>query len=422
MKNSPGYAGDGTMRVVAVEIRNGLIFDHIFVSRRIFMPDHGKKDSKEFSPGRVVLYGAAMLIMFYILALSDGSRLREIVFERGHIPHIILLASAWAMAILMGKLHNLRISGKHNEEIRSFIRKHYDRFLSVAKYAGSEPVEKSEGKCLECGYERKSKDEMFFSPLECPRCGVIYKKVADLFSKQESELRDFLNLLPKGMEEKRISQMVRDCFEVSPEFALNRCRILSDLDAQDAANSYRVPQALAWAVPMLGFLGTVWGIAQSLSNFTGIMGDVNNIGQIKESLGAITGGLGVAFDTTLLGIFFAIIITGFMAYLQRRENKSLDRFDRTALNLMKTLSIREKQPRFSRMLTGLEKHTRSLVEVVKQNKITADDRKVLELAAQSISGLGDFSGTLRAITGASRDLTTAVKELGRPREFRIIQE
>lgn len=386
------------------------------------MPDRRKKESKDFSTGLVVLYGASMLIMFYALALSDGSRLREIVFARGNIPHIILIASAWAMAILMGKLHNLRVSRKHNEDIQLFIRKHYDRFLSVAKYAGSEQVEKSAGKCLKCEYERQSKDEMFFSPLECPQCGAIYKKVADLLSKQESELRDFLNLLPKGMEEKRISQMVRDCFEVSPEFALSRCRILSDLDAQDADNSYRVPQALAWAVPMLGFLGTVWGIAQSLSNFTGIMGDVNNVGHIKESLGAITGGLGVAFDTTLLGIFFAIIITGFMAYLQRRENKSLDQFDRTALNLLKTLSIREKQPQFSRMLTGLEKHTRTLVEVAKQSKITADDRKVLELAAQSISGLGDFSDTLSAITGASRDLATAVKELGKPREFRIIQE
>ena len=56
------------------------------------MPDHGKKESKGFSTGQVVLYCAAMLIMFYTLAVADGERLREMIYHRGLIPHIILIA------------------------------------------------------------------------------------------------------------------------------------------------------------------------------------------------------------------------------------------------------------------------------------------------------------------------------------------
>jgi biopolymer transport protein ExbB/TolQ len=386
------------------------------------MNDGRGKRSQDFSSWSVVLYGAVLLIIFYFLAAVGGDRLREMIYHRGLIPHVILIASVWAIGILMVKLRRLSTSRRHNEEIFTFIRKNYDRFLAIVKYTGPENAEEIEGKCLACGYKREGKDEQFASPLECPKCGAIYKKVEEFLSRQESEINSFLDQLSESREKRRISLLVRDCFEVTPEFALRRSQILSDLDAQDAANSYRVPQVLAWTVPMLGFLGTVWGIAQSLSSFTGIMGNVDNVSQIKEGLGAITGGLGVAFDTTLLGIFFSIIITGLMAYLQRWENNSLDRFDRISLDLLKTLSIRESQAQPSKTLLDLERYTKALEGVAKQSKITADERKVLELAVQSIAELGEFSHTLSSIADASRDLTKAVKRLDKPKEFRIIQE
>ena len=370
---------------------------------------------------RIVCYAALILTACYLMAFFDGERVRQIVFDRGLIPHIILAASAWALAILLSKFKGIRNLRQSTDDIETFNRKNYERFLSVARYAHSARLDTTDGKCPQCGYLRQAGDEKFFSPLECPKCGAVYKKVAEFLEKQEAELRGFLDQLPESKGKKRVSQMFRDCVEVSADFALKRAEILSDLDAQDAANSYRISQVLAWAVPMLGFLGTVWGIAQSLGNFTGIMGNVNDISQIKESLGAITGGLGVAFDTTLLGIFFALIITGFMAYLQRRENTLLDQFDRTVLNLLKTLSIREKQPQQSTHIPNLKAYTEALTALTQKNQLNAEERKILTAAAQSVSSIGTCVRTLNVIAHTTQTLVEAVRRLDKSKEFPIVE-
>ena len=336
-----------------------------------------EKKSHIISNGLTVFYAAAILGVCYTLTLSDGRRLQEIIFDRGPIPHTILIASAWALAILVAKRRNMKSSGKHHQEIQVFTEKIHKQFSNT---------------------------------------------VNNFDLRQKSEIDKSLNWLSESREKKRISLLVRDCLEVSPEFALKRAQIFSDLDAQDAANGYKVPQVLAWAVPMLGFLGTVWGIAQSLSSFTGIMGDVDNVSHIKEGLSTITGGLGIAFDTTLLGIFFAIIITGAMAYLQRRENKLLNQFDRTALGLLKTLSIRESDPQSPKIFEDLEKHTKALVAIAKQTRLTVAERNVLENAARSISELGACANAMKTIAEASRDLAKTVNRLNRPKEFRIIED
>lgn len=336
-----------------------------------------EEKSRIISSGLVVFYAAAILGACYTLALSDGQRLHEIIFDRGPIPHIILIASAWALAILIAKLRNMRRFGKENQKIQLFTEKIHKQFSNAGN---------------------------------------------NFDLQQKSEIDKSLNWLSESREKKRISLLVRDCLEVSPEFALKRAQIFSDLDAQDAANEYKVPQVLAWAVPMLGFLGTVWGIAQSLSSFTGIMGDVDNVSHIKEGLSTITGGLGIAFDTTLLGIFFAIIITGAMAYLQRGENKLLDQFDRTALSLLKTLSIRENDSQSPKIFEDLEKHTKALVAIAKQTRLTVAERNVLENAARSISELGACANAMKTIAEASQDLAKTVSRLDRPKEFRIIED
>lgn len=75
----------------------------------------------------------------------------------------------------------------------------------------------------------------------------------------------------------------------------------------DIENSYLILKACVWAMPMLGFLGTVLGISTAVSGFSGLLGNATQLDSVKQSLGAVTTGLSTAFDTTLLGIIGAVI-------------------------------------------------------------------------------------------------------------------
>ena len=69
----------------------------------------------------------------------------------------------------------------------------------------------------------------------------------------------------------------------------------------------------AWAVPSVGFIGTVLGIAASL-------GYANEAGT-PEGLEKVTSMLAVAFDTTLVALVLSIILMWGIHYLQQKQDK-----------------------------------------------------------------------------------------------------
>lgn len=68
----------------------------------------------------------------------------------------------------------------------------------------------------------------------------------------------------------------------------------------------------AWAIPSVGFIGTVLGIAASL----GYANEANT----PEGLEKVTSMLGVAFDTTLVALFLSIFLVGGIHYLQKQQD------------------------------------------------------------------------------------------------------
>ncbi len=78
---------------------------------------------------------------------------------------------------------------------------------------------------------------------------------------------------------------------------------------------------MIWALPMLGFLGTVLGISVSIGGFSGLLANVEDLDKVKSSLTQVTGGLSTAFDTTLLGIIAAIICMLLMSITEKAEQR-----------------------------------------------------------------------------------------------------
>ena len=81
-------------------------------------------------------------------------------------------------------------------------------------------------------------------------------------------------------------------FERTAEYA----HLQSDVDAVASDSSYRRNRLFIWAMPLLGFVGTVFGVAAGISGFAAFLQQENvSSSDIKIQVGNITTGLAVAF-------------------------------------------------------------------------------------------------------------------------------
>jgi hypothetical protein len=100
----------------------------------------------------------------------------------------------------------------------------------------------------------------------------------------------------------------------------DQLRALTDNDTIALESSYSLVRFLTWALPILGFLGTVLGITQSISGITPE--------RLEHDLSSVTDGLALAFDATALALGMTMI-TMFCSFLvERAEQGALDAVDR----------------------------------------------------------------------------------------------
>jgi phage shock protein PspC (stress-responsive transcriptional regulator) len=101
----------------------------------------------------------------------------------------------------------------------------------------------------------------------------------------------------------------------------------SEIDATMVDSSYVLIKVFIWAIPILGFIGTVLGISEAVSSFGGEMGAAADIEKIKEQLGQVTGGLSEAFDTTLVSLIFSLFVMFPTSVMQKNEEDLLNKVD-----------------------------------------------------------------------------------------------
>jgi biopolymer transport protein ExbB/TolQ len=101
----------------------------------------------------------------------------------------------------------------------------------------------------------------------------------------------------------------------------------ADTDAAMVDSSYAMLKVLIWAIPILGFIGTVIGISEAVNGFTQAVQEAENLAKVKEALGLVTKGLAVAFDTTLLGLILSMVIMFPTNSVQKAEEDLLSTID-----------------------------------------------------------------------------------------------
>ena len=157
----------------------------------------------------------------------------------------------------------------------------------------------------------------------------------------------------------------------------DQLRTLADNDVVSMEGGFALTRFITWAIPILGFLGTVLGIT------TAIHGATPEV--LEKSLSTVTDGLSYAFDATALALALTMI-TMFLSFLVERDEQGvLDAVDRTI--------DRRLAHRFQRVggdagpfAQAVEQNTRAMIEsmgqlVQKQAEVWA--RTVTEMDRRS---------------------------------------
>ncbi len=108
-------------------------------------------------------------------------------------------------------------------------------------------------------------------------------------------------------------------------------RFLADQAAEQLHESYSLVRTITWAVPILGFLGTVVGITMAIANVTPE--------QLDTSLSEVTDGLAVAFDTTALALTLSLVLVF--------VSNATQRIEQSRLAAIESWSLREVAPRLA---------------------------------------------------------------------------
>jgi biopolymer transport protein ExbB/TolQ len=266
----------------------------------------------EVSMSRSALYAAVGVLVFFAVAwpfrdfLGYASRL---IFGHGWIPYILVYLGFWSAAIL---------------------------FLKSRKLA-------------------KQKDSMLFDLLPVEIAEEITVRNAPQFLQHIRSLptnpnESFLiNRVVRGLEHFRSLQ-------IGSEVA-DRLKAQSEIDATAVESSYTSLKVFIWAMPVLGFIGTVIGIGNSVSGLAKGARDTSTARAVSEELpagsspdagetnvdrdailGQIASGLSAAFDTTLLALAMSLLIMIPTSSMQKSEGDLLNLVDEYCNeNLLKRL-------------------------------------------------------------------------------------
>lgn len=98
----------------------------------------------------------------------------------------------------------------------------------------------------------------------------------------------------------------------------------AELDESAMETSYSLLRGFIWAIPVLGFIGTVLGLSVAIGGFGEVLSQTSDPTALADSLKGVTAGLSTAFETTLLALLFALVLQMLVTFLRKGEEEFLD--------------------------------------------------------------------------------------------------
>jgi biopolymer transport protein ExbB/TolQ len=142
-----------------------------------------------------------------------------------------------------------------------------------------------------------------------------------------------LDQLPAGEQQTYLPRRLREALETiirkgTADDLESELKYLSDVDGGRAHSGYAMVRLIIWAIPILGFLGTVIGITMAIAAL--------DPKALEKSMDVVTKGLGVAFDTTALALALSMCLMFLQYFVDKQENSLLADVDERTLELLST--------------------------------------------------------------------------------------
>lgn len=303
-----------------------------------------------------VVAGAVLTALFYVLVVRlvyRGTYIETIFTDRGPIPYMTTYFAFVALAQLFGLFLHLR---------------HESRNLELV------------------------------SDVLGPRNRVDIESAADI----RREIYSHMKLsAQRGLVISRVRRVLHRVENKGG--ASDVAALLSEQAAIDRAilsNSFAAIRFIAWLIPILGFIGTIYGISSAIAGFPALFQQASE--NVGDQLGPITTSLGVAFETTLLALIKVAIVQFVVFAIQKRGSQLLNASDEFCLdNLLGKVPHagmidEEDLPQSLRQFARILLHH---VETMEETFEHAVGQVVDRLVENEQQRWGTFTDTFRAVAG-----------------------
>ncbi|MEM7624851.1 MAG: MotA/TolQ/ExbB proton channel family protein [Planctomycetota bacterium] len=228
--------------------------------------------------GAWLIAAGLLTVGFYaVLTALPTSRLVNIFTQRGAVQYVTVLFFFWALLILFIKL--MKVARQH----------------AAVRYDQLVPAD----------------PDFVLSP------GTVNEVLAHLHRVCIDPAKFFLfNRIEFALSNLKNMGRISDVDDVL------RSKAESDVDVMES--SYTLVRGLIWAIPVLGFIGTVQGLSSSLGSFGQVLVDTEDFAGIKPALKEVTAGLSTAFDTTFVALVAALLVQLLLTLVRKREEDLLD--------------------------------------------------------------------------------------------------
>lgn len=217
---------------------------------------------------------------------------------------------------------------------------------------------------------------------------------------------------------RRMLWLLRHLDTVDARRAHELVRHQADLDADSAASGYRAVRLFVWAMPILGFIGTVLGISLAVGGFSEFLTtnvSIDEIDAVTSELGNVASGLSFAFDTTLLGLLAGLVANVCASVVQGREERFITGLEELGLRIMSEAPAERAPELAAEAAAGSEDGVGEIDELVKAHleELSVEMDQFTYTVRRGLQSLNEASARIgRGMESSIESVNETMDELG----------